>query len=129
MSAPKTPAGTIGWIDLTADNATELRSFYHDVIGWHSEAVTVEDHEDFVVGPHGGQPMAGLCHALPPNTGIPPQWLVYFHVDDLDASLAACTAAGGSVVRAPVGMGGSRMAIIQDPAGAVCALYQEGTPE
>jgi predicted enzyme related to lactoylglutathione lyase len=55
-------------------------------------------------------------------------WLVYISVADLDASLAACTERGGVVVTGPKNAGGgSRYAVIRDPAGAVAALHQTTT--
>jgi uncharacterized protein len=35
-----------------------------------------------------------------------------------------CVELGGSVIRPPEDMGGAKVAIIRDPAGAVCALYE-----
>ncbi|WP_348672706.1 VOC family protein [uncultured Abyssibacter sp.] len=117
--------GSIGWTDLTVENAEAVRDFYASVVGWTAEPVKVEDHDDFMMTPAGGDgPVAGICHALPPNTGLPAQWLMYIHVDDVDTAMQRCEAAGGSVIRRPTGTGGGRFAVIRDPAGAVCALYQ-----
>lgn len=49
----KPPAGTIGWIDMAVENADQIRGFYESVVGWASEAVPVEDHQDFVITPAG----------------------------------------------------------------------------
>ena len=49
-------------------------------------------------------------------------------VADLDASLAQCVERGGKIVGSPRAMGpDSRYCVIQDPAGAVCVLYQAGS--
>jgi predicted enzyme related to lactoylglutathione lyase len=67
-----------------------------------------------------------VCHARGSNEGIPPQWLMYITVASLDASLARCRALGGEIVRPTRGLGGQgRFAIVRDPAGAVCALFEK----
>ena len=42
----------------------------------------------------------------------------------LARSLKACVAQGGKILRPAKTMGGAKMAVICDPAGAVAALYQ-----
>ncbi|GAB1422745.1 hypothetical protein MASR2M15_29840 [Anaerolineales bacterium] len=54
---------------------------------------------------------------------MPPVWMVYLGVEDLDASLATCQRLGGQVLVAPSDENGHTYAVIQDPAGAICALY------
>jgi hypothetical protein len=85
----------------------------------------MDGYDDFNMLPAGGgDPIAGVCHARGPNADLPPQWLTYFVVADLDAALAACAGGGGEVVSGPRGLAGGRFAVIRDPAGAVCALWQ-----
>jgi hypothetical protein len=49
---------------------------------------------------------------------------VYFVVADVEAAAAAARAQGGEVLAGPRALGGGRMCVVRDPAGAVCALYQ-----
>lgn len=116
--------GKIGWIDLTVDDAQGLSEFYRSVVGWKSEPVDMGGYQDYCMLPADGGAVAGVCHARGVNAGIPAQWLIYVTVADLEASLERCRALGGEVVRAARGLGG-RFAIVRDPAGAVCALYQK----
>jgi predicted enzyme related to lactoylglutathione lyase len=75
--------------------------------------------------PESGEPKTGVCHARGANLDIPPVWMIYVVVADLDVSLAACRAHEGTVLREPREMDGSgRYAMIRDPAGAVCALFE-----
>jgi predicted enzyme related to lactoylglutathione lyase len=69
----------------------------------------------------------GICWARGVNADLPPVWLVYFIVESLDASLAQVKARGGEVLRKPKSSGGGRLAVIRDPAGAICALYEVGS--
>ena len=123
---PAPPLGSIGWVDLTIPNADEVRDFYAAVAGWSATPLAMGGYDDYVMqAPGAAMPAAGICHARGPNAGLPPVWMIYIVVADLDASLAACRATAGSVVSEPRGAGGSaRMAVVRDPAGAVAALYQ-----
>jgi uncharacterized protein len=128
---PSTPAvGSIGWIDLTVPNAVELRDFYSAVVGWAPTPLEMDGYSDFLMqAPGTGAPQAGVCHARGQNAAIPPVWLVYVIVADLDASLVECTARGGTILSGPRGAGGgARFAVIRDPAGAVLALHQSANP-
>ena len=124
MSKQNEP-GEIGWIDITVDDAESLRDFYGEVAGWRPENVAMGEYDDFVMTlPGSGKPAAGICHARGSNAKLPAQWLIYITVDNVDASAEACRALGGKVLVGPRAMGGGRFAVIEDPAGAVAALYQ-----
>lgn len=127
MSNPPHKIGTVGWVDLTVPNAEELRDFYQDVAGWTSQPLDMGGYSDFVMSAPDGQSVSGVCHARGGNAGLPAQWLIYITVADLDASVARCTERGGKVLAGPKDAGGgARFCVIQDPAGAVAALYQAG---
>lgn len=121
---PKPAVGTIGWIDLTVDDADGVRDFYRAVAGWATQDVPMGDYSDYCMLPcEGADPIAGVCHARGENSGLPAQWLIYIVVADLDDALARCLKHGGEVLhRRTMGEGG--IGVIRDPAGAVCALYQ-----
>lgn len=119
----KPDPGTIAWRDLTVDNAEEVRDFYSKVVGWKSEPHDMGEYEDFVMmAPVGGETVAGICHARGSNADLPPLWLVYITVDDVEKSAKQCVKLGGKVIDGPRSMGTSQFCVIQDPAGAVAAL-------
>jgi len=125
-SSPRMPLGTIGWIDLTATDATGLRDFYSKVIGWETEPVGVGDYEDFCVGPSGSAPVAGICHAKGPNVGIPPVWLIYFTVANAEHAAQEAVKHGGTVVRPVSTLSGTgRFVVLRDPAGATFAAFEQ----
>ena len=116
--------GSIGWMDLTVQNAPQIRDFYRSVVGWGFDEVSMGDYADFSMKPAGADtPVTGICHARGTNADIPPQWLIYITVADLDASLMRCKELGGVALTDIKDMGG-RMCVIRDPAGAVVALYE-----
>ena len=117
--------GTIAWTDLTVPDAERVRDFYRAVVGWRTEPVEMDGYDDYnMLPPDEDAPAAGICHARGANADLPAQWLMYVVVEDLDASIVACRENGGRVVVGPKGLGGGRYCVIQDPAGACCALYQ-----
>ena len=125
--APKPAVGSIGWCDLTVPAADNVRDFYGAVVGWTSTDVDMGGYTDYVMNqPKDGTATTGVCWARGRNEGLPPVWLVYFVVASLDKSLAEVRLRGGVVLREPASSGGGRFAVVKDPAGAVCALYENG---
>jgi uncharacterized protein len=126
---PDTPAmqpGRIGWFDLTVPDAVAVRDFYHNVVGWTSTEVDMGGYSDYCMNlPAGGETITGVCHARGVNATLPPVWLLYITVADLEESLRQCEALGGQVRNGPRSLGPQgRFAVIADPAGAVVALFE-----
>jgi predicted enzyme related to lactoylglutathione lyase len=116
--------GAICWMDLTVPQADRIAEFYQQVVGWTSTPFDMGDYRDYCVNaPGSGQAVAGVCHARGVNADLPPQWLIYIVVADVDQSVAVCQKLGGEVVAGPREMDGQgRFCVIRDPAGAVAAL-------
>jgi hypothetical protein len=129
MSNQPSAQGTIAWVDLTVPEAEQIRDFYSAVAGWTFSPVRMGDYDDFNMHPAGGgPPVAGVCHARGPNVGLPPQWLIYVTVENLEAATAQCRDLNGTIVVEPTDMGAmGRYAVIRDPAGAVAALFEPPT--
>jgi predicted enzyme related to lactoylglutathione lyase len=113
--------GQIAWVDLTVSDADAIRDFYSEVVGWNAEPQDMGGYDDYNMQPPGtDRAAAGICFAKGTNADVPPQWVIYITVEDLERSVARCTELGGKVLSGPR----SGFCIIQDPAGAVAALYQ-----
>jgi predicted enzyme related to lactoylglutathione lyase len=126
MSDAQRPrVGTIGWTDLTVEDAETVQSFYASVTGWQPSPVSMGDYDDFnMCAPDTQQPMAGICHARGQNADLPPVWMIYITVADVDDSAATCVEMGGQIEVEPRDMGSmGRYCVIRDPAGAVAALF------
>lgn len=124
-SEDKMEFGMFSWRDLTVENAEEIRDFYKSVVGWESEDVDMGGYNDYSMNtPGSGETVAGICHARGGNTDLPPQWLVYVVVEDVEQSAARCPDLGGEVLAGPRPLAGGTFCVIKDPAGAVCALFQ-----
>ncbi len=115
--------GGVSWLDLTVKNADKVKDFYSSVIGFEVAPCSMGDYNDYAMkSPDDENVQLGVCHAKGVNADIPPQWLVYFNVADVDLALEQTLENGGQVVREKTDMGNCYMCIIKDPAGAVAAL-------
>lgn len=121
----KAEVGSVTWFDLTVTDAEGVRDFYSAVVGWKHQPVSMGDYEDFtMIRPQSGTAQTGICHARGGNAGLPPQWLIYITVENVDNSAETCVKLGGKIISPPKDMPGyGRYCVIQDPAGAVAALF------
>lgn len=127
MTEPNEPTiGGVSWMDLTVTDASAVRTFYQEVVGWTVTDVAMGDYSDYCVNePQTGKTVAGICHARGTNADLPAAWLIYITVEDLDKSVAKCVELGGEIISQPKEYGGmGRYCVIRDPAGAVAALFQ-----
>jgi uncharacterized protein len=121
--------GQIGWIDLTVPNAEAVRDFYQEVTGWTATPVAMGEYQDYCMNAANGQSVAGVCHAQGDNAELPPVWMIYIVVANLDDALERCQTRGGELVSAIKTAGNGRFCVIRDPAGAVAALFESQAPE
>jgi predicted enzyme related to lactoylglutathione lyase len=74
-----------------------------------------------------GKDVGGL-YQMPSNMleqGFPPHWLNYVSVTNADEATAQAKSSGGAVMNGPLDvMDAGRMSVIQDPTGAVFAIWQ-----
>ena len=122
----KPALGRIAWTDLTVKDAPAIRDFWAQVAGWSPDEVSMGEYADFNMRDAEGRPAAGVCHARGSNADLPPVWLSYVSVADLDVSLEAAVRLGGEVAVDPRGPVGGRMAVVRDPAGSTLALWESG---
>jgi predicted enzyme related to lactoylglutathione lyase len=125
------PVGSIGWFDLTVQNADEVRDFYAAVVGWKWSPLQMDGYSDYCMNlPASGETVAGICHKRNVNASLPSQWLLYITVANLERSIASVEEKGGKVLTSIRGNADQgRFVIIQDPAGAVAALFEPARKE
>jgi predicted enzyme related to lactoylglutathione lyase len=112
---------------ITADVASAKR-FYAELFGWTLQAMPGPGGTDaYVMAQLRGRHVCGIAPQPPDQRErrVPPSWLSYVAVADVDARAAKVTRAGGTVVASPFDIpGAGRMAIVQDPSAATIALWQ-----
>jgi len=117
--------GAMTWNELVTDNVDVARKFYTTVFGWTSEAFEMGTMGVYTLFNRPGekQNAAGMMPLTQP--GVPPHWLVYFAVEDCDASAKRVTELGGKVQVPPTDIPNvGRFSLVQDPQGAVFALFK-----
>lgn len=122
MAEPRTyPHGVTCWIDTEQPDLAAAREFYSGLFGWTlTDAVPADAPGSYLIATLDGQDVG----AIAPGSGEA-TWNTYIAVDDADATAAAVTAAGGTVVSAPADAGpGGRSASCVDSAGAAFRLWQ-----
>lgn len=112
--------GRLVWMDITIRDADNVSEFYSKVIGWHRMGLSMGDYEDYCMNDAAtGETVAGICHSKGSNANLPPQWLPYISVPNLEDSLAAVVANGGKVHGEQRSDGkGGHYVLIEDPGGA-----------
>lgn len=124
---PPRPVGSPAWFDLTTAEVDTAASFYARLLGW------TLDSEDtpmgrYLIGMSEAGPSAGLMAPVPGAPSIP-AWTVYLCVSDIDATHGRAIELGATSLQEPIEVpGGDRIAVVQDPAGAVIGFMQP-TPE
>ncbi|MDX1388121.1 MAG: VOC family protein, partial [Acidobacteriota bacterium] len=74
-----------------------------------------------------GKDVAGLYQLAGPMAEIPPYWATYVNVADVDATVEKAQSLGGSVGAPPMDVPDvGRIAFLQDPTGAMIALFKPG---
>src|SRR5690242_18929737 len=73
----------------------------------------------------------GGCYGITPQMaqqGIPPHWMIYVAAKNADETASKAAEAGGTVIAAPFDVYDfRRMAVLQDPTGAMFSIWQEKT--
>lgn len=112
----RNPHGTPVWYELSASDSDKAQGFYEKVIGWSARPAGMSDMDYRLFAAPDGKDVAGLMR--PPEGMSMSGWLVYFGVDDVDATADAVTAGGGGVHMPPTALPGvGRMAYVTDPQG------------
>src|SRR5947208_2317078 len=117
------PPGTFSWVDLGTTDADGAKIFYGNLLGWEFEDMPVPDGPPYSMATVGGRTVAALYPKQ--DEQAPPAWLSYVTVEDADATAARAAELGGTVISQPFDvLEAGRMAVLQDPTGAVFAVWQ-----
>lgn len=126
MSTTEIPAGAPCWIDLMTSDPAKAREFYTALFGWTYEEGDQEKYGGYIMAFKDGKSVAGLMHRTE-DSGYPDIWSTYLRVDDIDATVAAATEAGGVSFMPPMEVPEQgKMAMLGDPSGAAVGVWEFG---
>jgi predicted enzyme related to lactoylglutathione lyase len=117
-------AGTITWNELITTDPGAAR-FYEQVLGLTTSTMDMGQGV-YTLFEAGGAQVGGTTE--PQMPGVPNHWHVYFAVNDADAAVATVRESGGSVVVEPFDSPVGRMAVLQDPQGALFSIIKPAMP-
>jgi uncharacterized protein len=117
------PNGIFCWNELSTNNLEAAKQFYNELLGWtlhQSEAASMT----YIEIEAAGRRIGGMYQRSPETGGpMPPHWMAYVAVDDVDGAAARVESLGGKVCVPPTDIPNvGRFAIINDPAGAVFSI-------
>lgn len=116
-------AGGVVWTECRSLDPAASGCFYEGLFGWNSEEGT----GGYVVFTLDGQRIGGLM-TMP--AGVPADvtsyWLVYFAAD-VPSTCARVAQLGGAVLEPTHEIAEGRFGVLQDPAGAVFAVFEAGS--
>ncbi|MGJ9404443.1 VOC family protein [Arthrobacter sp. KK5.5] len=107
------------WHENLSKSYADTVAFYEKAFGWETSVMSDTDEFRYTTLGADDDARAGLMDAsgfLPPDA--PSQWITYWGLADLDASIARATELGGSVLEAPADTPYGRMATLVDCCGA-----------
>ena len=123
--------GTVWWSELVTQDVAAAQKFYTKVIGWNPKIVALEDSSrqprdnepSYTLFISNDKEVAGAMKPEPDSVmANRSQWLTYFQVEDVDKSVAAALHSGGKIVHPAYDVPGGRLAVIEDPSGALVGL-------
>lgn len=123
--------GKVWWNELGTRDVAGSKAFYGSVIGWTFEEMDMGGGNMYNICLHSKGPAGGIFKMDgPPFDGFPQHWMVYFAVDDVDATCKTVKANSGSILQEPFDVSGvGRIALAADPSGGMFGMITpaEGT--
>jgi predicted enzyme related to lactoylglutathione lyase len=119
--------GCLTWNELATNDVEAASNFYTELFGWSIEELDTGGgprywsigHEGGASGQNGGVRELG-----PMEEGVPPNWVPYFGVESVDATLADAGERGGATLVPGTDLPTGRFGVVRDPQGAVFALFE-----
>jgi predicted enzyme related to lactoylglutathione lyase len=116
--APSYLHGKWVWFELRTTDVEQAKTFYGAVLGWQISSREIGGRPYTAISAGGKE--IGLIDVLPADAkrGTKPAWMGYVSVPDVDAAVAAATAAGATTTMPARDMPDvGRFAVLADPAG------------
>jgi uncharacterized protein len=117
------PPGTFSWSELPTSDPDGAKRFYGELFGWDFEDLPMPgDAGAYTMARLDGKDVAALFQA---REGMPTFWGSYVTVESADSTAARAADLGATLMTEPFDvMESGRMAIVQDPTGAVFSVWQ-----
>ncbi len=117
--------GEFCWWELGTRDIAAAVKFYTELMDWGTVVHDMGEHGKYYIFQLEGRDMGGGYQMSGPQfEGVPPHWMPYIWVDDVDATAARAVELGGKIVAPPMEAPDvGRMAFLQDLQGAHFAIF------
>ncbi|MGH7527661.1 MAG: VOC family protein [Gemmatimonadales bacterium] len=119
--------GMFCWAELGTTDSAAGKRFYTGLFGWSFKDTPMGPDAYYTMFEIEGKPVAGLYQQDSQQQAqeVPPSWLAYISVESADRMAERTRELGGTVTMEPFDVFDvGRMMLIQDPTGAVVALWE-----
>jgi predicted enzyme related to lactoylglutathione lyase len=119
--------GTFTWPELATSDQKAGVAFYTALFGWNVNEQPIGPTEVYSMFQMRGKAVGAGCTQQPDEKkmGIPPHWNSYVTVANVNETTKKAESLGGKVLAPPFDvMDAGRMAVLQDPTGAVFEVWQ-----
>lgn len=121
--------GQFSWVELGTTDAEAAKRFYGPLFGWTFLDAPGGPGTTYAMCKLGDAEVAALYTMGKEMQGVPPHWLPYVTVSDVDAVATKFAAGGGKIMKDAFDVPEvARMAVVQDPTGATLALWHPTMP-
>jgi predicted enzyme related to lactoylglutathione lyase len=122
--------GALSWNEVNTRDTAAAKDFYGSVFGWDFEDNDMGEMGTYTTLKLAGEMVGGMFDMVGRGVPeeIPAHWMIYFAVEDTDATVAQAKQAGGSVMVEPMEVPAGRFAILTDPHGASFAVIALSEP-
>lgn len=119
--------GNFCWCELATNDQNGAKEFYTKLFGWTPNDSPMGPDAVYTMLELDGKNLGALygMDKAQLDMGIPPHWNVYLSVTNVDEASKKAESLGGKVVLPPFDvMDVGRMSMVQDPTGAMFALWE-----
>jgi predicted enzyme related to lactoylglutathione lyase len=117
--------GQFSWVELGTTDSAAAKKFYGGLFGWTFEDMPAGPDMVYTMAKLGNHHACALYKMGKDMHGVPPHWLSYVTVENVDQTTTKAKQNGGKAMKEPFDvMDVGRMAILTDPTGAHIALWQ-----
>ena len=119
--------GTFCWPELATSDQNAAKKFYVSLFGWEFKDEEMGPGMIYTIFTLRGRDVAALFTLMPDmvKNGVPPNWGAYVTVDSTDQAIEQAKRLGGTLLMGPHEVKDhGRMAVLQDPQGAVFSVWQ-----